>query len=98
MVDRDQVIGILEQCRGEIRSKFAVRRLLLFGSVARRDASVAGDVDLLVTFAGPATFDRYMELKFHLEELLGCRVDLVTDAALKPRMRSIVAKEAVRVA
>ena len=97
-MNRDQVIGILQQHRDEIRNKFAVRRLLLFGSVARGEAGVASDVDLLVAFAGPATFDGYMELKFHLEGLLGCHVDLVTNAALKPRMRPLVAREAVRVA
>lgn len=53
---------------------------------------------MLVEFDGPPTFDRYMDLKFHLEDLLGRRVDVVTPAALKPRMRPVVQREAVRVA
>jgi predicted nucleotidyltransferase len=52
---------------------------------------------LLVEYVGPATFDRYMDLKFFLEELLQCRVDLVTEAALRPRLKTAIEKELVRV-
>jgi predicted nucleotidyltransferase len=45
--------------------------LALFGSVARDEATAESDVDLLVEFEGGATFDRYMDLKFFLEECLG---------------------------
>ena len=80
----------------ELRSRYGVRRLGLFGSWIRGEASVASDVDVLVEFERP-TFDRYMDLKFFLEELLGCPVDLVTRDALKPRVRPEVEREAVHV-
>ncbi|MCD5408066.1 DNA polymerase subunit beta, partial [Candidatus Bipolaricaulota bacterium] len=48
-------------------------------------------------FEGPATFDRYMGLKFFLEDLLGRRVDLVTKRALKTRLRPYVEREAIYV-
>ncbi len=54
-------------------------------------------MDILVEFSGPATFDGYMDLKFFLEDLLGCKVDLVTQKALKPRLRPYVAKDAIYV-
>jgi predicted nucleotidyltransferase len=38
-----------------------------------------------------------MDLKFYLEQLLGCRVDLVTRKALKPRLRPVVESEALYV-
>jgi uncharacterized protein len=55
-------------------------------------------VDLLVSFHRPPGFDGYMSLKWRLEAVLGCRVDLVMDAALRPEARPIVEAEAVRVA
>jgi hypothetical protein len=70
----------------------------LFGSVVRGEASEASDVDVLVDFVGPATFDGYMGLKFFLEDTLCVRVDLVTRAALKPRLRAGIEAEAQRVA
>ncbi len=59
-------------------SSLGVKSLALFGSVARDEASADSDVDMLVEFEGPATFAQYMDLKFFLEDLLGCPVDLVT--------------------
>jgi hypothetical protein len=77
---------------------FGVKSLAIFGSVARGESEPESDVDILVEFEGQATFDRYMELKFYLEDLLGCQVGLVTRKALKPRIRPRVEREAVYVA
>ncbi|MCX7855684.1 MAG: nucleotidyltransferase family protein [Anaerolineae bacterium] len=77
--------------------QLGVKSLALFGSAVRGDLRPDSDVDILVEFDGPATFDRYMELKFRLEALLGRSVDLVTPRALKPRLRPYVEKEAIRV-
>jgi predicted nucleotidyltransferase len=52
----------------------------------------------LVEFDGAPTFDLFMDLKFFLEDPLSRRVDLVTRAALRPKMRPIIEREAVRVA
>ena len=56
------------------------------------------DVDVLVTFDGPATFDRYFSLKFYLEELFKREVDLATDKMIKPRFRKHIEKELIHVA
>lgn len=61
-------------------------------------ATADSDVDLLVTLREPPGFDGYMALKWRLEELLGARVDLVTDGALRGRGREIIESESLRVA
>ena len=81
-----------------MRARFGVKRLALFGSVARDEARPDSDVDVLVEFDGPATLDRYMGLKFQLEDALGARVDLVTTTGLKSRARPVVEREAIDVA
>lgn len=78
--------------------ELGVESLSLFGSVARDQASPGSDVDLLVQFAGPPSFDRYMDLKLLLEESLGAKVDLVTPRALRPALRHRIEKDAIRVA
>jgi len=92
---------ILTQLTGrmeEIRRRFSVRRLSVFGSVARGEASEGSDVDVLVVFDRKATFDLFMDLKFYLEEHLGTGVDLVTDKALRPQIRWTIEQEMVDVA
>ncbi len=60
---RQKVIDILSLHR-ESMTRFRVRSIGLFGSVARDDSLPHSDVDILVEFEGPATFDVYMDLKF----------------------------------
>ncbi len=96
-MNKDEILEGLRAHREESVARFAVKSLAVFGSVARGEARSNSDVDILVEFDGPATFDGYMELKFFLEDLLGCRVDLVTRKALKPRLRPYVGKEAIYV-
>ncbi len=96
-MERDEVLAALRAHRAEITG-FGVRSLAVFGSVARDEAGPASDVDVLVEFEPPATFNRYMGLKLYLEDLLGVRVDVVTLRGLKPRLRPIVEREAIRVA
>ena len=96
-MNRDEILETLRAHRDELRKRFGVKSLAVFGSVARGEERPESDVDILVEFDGPATFDRYMDLKFFLEELLKRPVDLVTRRALKPRLRPYVEKEAIYV-
>ncbi len=97
-MNKQQALALLSQHRDEIAKKFAVKHLALFGSTARGEAREDSDVDVLVEFEGPATFDGYMGVKSYLEELLGRKVDLVTESGLKPRARLHVEKDLIRVA
>jgi len=96
-VDQEQIIERIRAHRGRL-TELGVSCLSLFGSVARGEATEASDVDLLVRFEGRATFDRYMDLKLFLEDLLGRRVDLVTEKALREEVRPHVEQELLRVA
>ncbi len=96
-MNKSEILEILRSHRDELRKRFGVKSLAVFGSVVRGEAGPDSDVDILVEFEGRATFDRYMGLKFFLEDLLGRRVDLVTRKALKPHLRPYVEREAIYV-
>ena len=87
----------LREQQAELK-RLGVQRLALFGSAAREEATDDSDLDFLVEFTGPATFNCYMDLKFLLEDLFGRRVDLVTRQALRAELRPTVEKEAINVA
>ena len=97
-MNRAMILDLLNQHRNEFLKRFGARHLALFGSAARDDLRVDSDIDVLVEFDGPATFDGYFDLKTYLEQLLGRRVDLVTEKGLKPRARRHVEKDLIRVA
>ncbi|HRD75198.1 MAG TPA: nucleotidyltransferase family protein [Hyphomicrobiaceae bacterium] len=90
-------MDILELHRSRY-SDFGVARLLVFGSRARGTPGPASDIDILVEFTEPTTFDRFIDLKDFLEGLLGLRVDLVTTKALRPELKDAIEREAIRVA
>lgn len=80
----------------EIAAKHGAYNLRVFGSVARGEADEQSDIDLLVDYS----IDRITPwfpagLKLELEQLLGRKVDIATEPALKARVREQVLKEAV---
>jgi uncharacterized protein len=95
-IKRQVILTTLKERLDTIRS-FGVQSLALFGSVARDEATEASDLDFLVEFEGSATFDRYMDLKFFLEDLFGKPVDLVTRRSLKPQIAESVLEESISV-
>lgn len=96
-MNRLVALQLLTQHKPELARRFGVVELALFGSSARDEARPDSDMDVLVHFDGPATSRRYFGVQFYLEDLLGRQVDLVTDKALRPELRSYVERDAIRV-
>lgn len=96
-MSRDETLEILRAHSAEIRERFGVDRLRLFGSCARDDASDMSDIDVLVSFRDVPTFDGYFDLKFFLEDLLGRSVDLVTESGLRAEVRPYVEQDAIEI-
>jgi uncharacterized protein len=94
---QENVLQILKQKKPELTTKFGVKSLLLFGSVARNEATATSDVDLLVEFNRPVGYFGLFALQDYLEKLLGCSVDLGTPDSLKPYIKDRVMGELIRV-
>ncbi len=94
---KTHVLQLLKDHRKDL-DKFGVDSLYLFGSVARDEETSISDIDLLVVFTDKATFDKYMDLKFYLEEILNRKVDLVTESALRPEIKQYVLEDLIRAA
>jgi len=87
-------IEIIREHEQEIRERFSVRRIGVFGSFARSEAGAESDVDVLVEFERP-TFDNFMELCFYLEDLFERKVELVTPDSLSQYILPYVNREVV---
>ena len=67
----------------------------VFGSAARGDTKPGSDVDILLRLEPGRTLLDLVAIKQDLEDLLGCSVDVLTEAAISPYIREQVLKEAI---
>lgn len=96
-MERQATIDLLQKHRTALND-FGVTSLAVFGSVARDEARDSSDLDVLIEFDGKVTFDRYMDLKFYLEDLFGVSVDVVTKKMLRDEIQVTVKREAILIA
>jgi predicted nucleotidyltransferase len=81
----------------ELRKRYGITYLGIFGSYARGEQKSTSDVDILVEFDRPGTLLDFIHLQNVLVDLLGVRVDLVEKDGLKPAIRPHVLAEVVPV-
>ena len=89
---------ILKSKRGEIlalATQRGIKNLRVFGSVARGQAGPDSDVDFLVDVEPGRTYLDIGAFLMDLQDLLGRKVDLVTERALHASIKSQILKEAV---
>jgi hypothetical protein len=80
--------------RSSLAERRGARNIRVFGSVARGEAGPESDLDLLVEMEPGRSLLDHIALIQDLEEVLGCRVDVVTEAGLRERIRPRVLREA----
>ncbi|HDR73585.1 MAG TPA: nucleotidyltransferase [Methanoculleus sp.] len=94
--EKSRFVAALEGVIPQLRGRFGVAKIGIFGSTARGEERTDGDVDVLVEFApGQATFQNFMDLAYFLEDLFGAARDLVTEQGLSRYLRPRVEEEVV---
>jgi predicted nucleotidyltransferase len=96
-VDLTKFIFTLRRKFPELVSRYHVKLLDVFGSYARQEQREDSDLDLLVAFDETPSLLKFIEMKNHLSDLLGVKVDLVMKDALKPGIGEQVLKGVVAV-
>ncbi len=94
---RDEIVGLLHARQKELVERYQIVSLSIFGSALRGEARSTGKVNILVKFAQPTGLFQFLDLKKHLESLLGCKVNLGKPGWLKPQVKAMVLQEAIRV-
>ncbi|WP_240030551.1 nucleotidyltransferase family protein [Thermus scotoductus] len=93
----EQLITRLREAKTELRDRFGVREISLFGSRVRGEGRPTSDLDLLVEFERAPGLLRFLELEEYLSQLLGIQVDLVRKASVREELRAEILGEAVLV-
>lgn len=93
----EKVKKVLKEHKEELRVKYGVKEIGIFGSYVRGENRESSDLDILVEFEDDAKIDliKFVELENYLSELLGVKVDLVDKTALKPAIGERILQEVV---
>ncbi|MEW5761430.1 MAG: nucleotidyltransferase family protein [Candidatus Thermoplasmatota archaeon] len=91
----EEIKEILIKHKDEIRKKFKVREIGIFGSYVKKGQKRKSDIDILVEFEEPIGLFEFMDLEEYLGNLLGTKIDLVSKKALKPYIGKYILKEVV---
>lgn len=95
ILNKETILKILLSHKAELK-QFGLKRIGLFGSYVRGDASIDSDIDFIVEFEKEKkTFDNFMDIAFFLEDLFGKKIDLLTQASLSPYIKPYVENEVV---
>lgn len=78
-----------------VAAKYGARNVRVFGSIARSEADEHSDMDLIVEFEPERSLLDHAGLWLELRELLGCKIDVVSERGIKARIRDRVLREAV---
>lgn len=93
----EEIKEILNAHKGELKEKFGVKEIGIFGSYIKGTQKDISDLDILVEFESPIDFFTFLELEEFLTELLEVKVDLVMKKALKPEIGKHILREVLYV-
>lgn len=97
MKRREEIERILREHKAELRRKYGVREIGIFGSYVRGEQHRRSDVDILVEFDVVPGLLKFIELEDYLSRLLGVRVDLVRKASIRKELRERILSEVVMI-
>ncbi len=93
MKNLNEIKKILEENKAELRKRFRVKKIGVFGSYARNEQKNKSDLDILVEFSEPIGLFEFMDLEDYLVDLVGVKIDLVSKKALKPNIGKQILSE-----
>ncbi len=91
----EEIKKILKEHKKELRERYFIKNLSVFGSYVRGEQTPESDIDILVEFEKPITLIQFIKLENYLSKLLGLKVDLVIKKSLKPYIKKQILKEAI---
>ena len=93
----ERIISILKEHKAELKEKYGVKEIGIFGSYVRGEYKGKSDLDILVEFEEDAKIGllKFVNLENYLSNLIGVKVDLVEKSALKPRIGKNILREVI---
>lgn len=93
--NKEEILSILKNLKSEIKTKYRVKNLGLFGSYVKKEQKETSDIDILVEFEEDADLFHLIGLSLFLEENFNIKVDVVSKSALKKELRDNILQEVI---
>ena len=93
--NKEEILSLLKNLKSEIKTKYRVKNLGLFGSYVKKELQEASDIDILVDFEEDADLFHLIGLSLFLEENFNVKVDVVSKSALKEELRDNILQEVI---
>lgn len=85
-MSRQEILEKLRELKPILSRDFSVKEIGLFGSYASDNAKEDSDIDLLIELERPIGW-KFFSLEIYLEQIFGCKIDLVTKSSLRERLK-----------
>ncbi len=95
--DKEEIIIMLKKLKDEIKKKYKVKSIGLFGSYVNNKQKETSDIDFLIEFEDDADLFHYTGLSFFLEDHFNKKVDVISRPALKRELREQILREVIYV-
>jgi predicted nucleotidyltransferase len=89
MLTKNDIVSKLRELKPDLKKKYLVKEIGLFGSFADNTNTENSDIDLLIEFEKPIGW-KYFSLEIYLEQLFDRKIDLVTRGALKEQIKESI--------
>lgn len=93
MKSLEEIKKLIHKHKDEVRKKYGVKEIGIFGSYVKGRQREASDLDILIELEKPMGFVSFLKLEKNLSDIIGIKVDLVTKSALKPRIGQRILEE-----
>ncbi len=95
--DKEEILIMLRKLKAEIKKKYKVKSIGLFGSYVNNKQKETSDIDFLIEFEDDADLFHYIGLSLYLEDHFNTKVDVISKPALKKELREQILQEVIYV-
>ncbi|MCI0454652.1 MAG: nucleotidyltransferase family protein [Candidatus Dadabacteria bacterium] len=93
----EEIKTIINRHKDEIKSKYAVKEIGIFGSYVKGEQKETSDVDILVDFEKPVSLLHIVSLENYLSDIVGIKVDILPKKNIRAELKEFILEETVPV-
>jgi len=95
VISLEEIKNILEEHKEEIKQKYKIKEIGIFGSFTKGEQNKKSDIDILVKFEEVPDLLKFIEIERYILKILGKKVDLVRKETIRKELKKRILSEAI---